>query len=122
MPGGRSVDLAEGLEEPVHPIGGDSDAGVANRHIDFVVLIVQDMRHNRDHDFARRGELDGVTEQIDEDLAQPGHIAEQGVWNMILDHIGQIDMLFRGARREQIERALETVAQVKGLLLEVELA
>src|SRR5205823_12577473 len=70
-PAGRDVRLAEGLEEPVSAIGGDPDARVP--HGEVIADRAGPLGRagaGRDDDLTGLGELDGVVEQIEQDLAE----------------------------------------------------
>ena len=75
----RGVRLAERLEQPVDAVRRDADAGVANRDVDFPVPPAFDRRPASGRPPSTRrprplGELDGVRQQIEDDLAQPAGI------------------------------------------------
>jgi hypothetical protein len=82
---GGGVDLAEGLEQPVDPVRGDADAGVADRELEQHAIrrgrrriagIGERAPAHLDRDAAARGELDGVVDEVDEHLAQAGDVAD----------------------------------------------
>ncbi len=73
----------------------------------------------RQHDLARLGELDRVAEQVEQDLAQPRHVADDGRRHLALEHVGEVEVLLGRARADQVERRLDAVAQVERLRLDV---
>ena len=93
--GGRRVDLAERLEEPAHPVGRDADAGVAD--VDVIDRRVSGARSRlaagRDHDLAALGELDGVGQQVEHDLAEAARVADGRLGRPRLDVVGELEAL-----------------------------
>lgn len=69
----RRVELLERLEDAVEVLGGDADAGVPHVEDDTVALAV----HADAHLAARRGELHGVGEQVEQHLPHAHRVAEQ---------------------------------------------
>ena len=49
-----------------------------------------------EHHLAYLGELDGVAEQVDQDLAQTSHVAHDGLRRVFGHHVGQIQPFLRG--------------------------
>src|SRR5258706_1293370 len=97
MTGGRGIDLLEGFEKPILALEGNANAGIAHgevqqplfRMTDEIGVIFMAERgaaratrsgRNVDHDFTLVREFNGVTDEIDQDLAQPGDIADQYFW------------------------------------------
>ena len=74
------------------------------------------------HDFAALGELDGVADEIHDDLAQPAGVAHQGVGTSGRDVTGQLQSLRVGPHGQQFERRREAVGQVERDDVEGELA
>ena len=79
------------------------------------------MRLDRDDHLAVLGELDRVAEQVDQDLAQPGHVADDHFGCLRGDQVGQLQPLLGSPGGQQVERALDALAQVKRLMLEFQL-
>ena len=81
----RGVAQLERLEQLGHAVGVDADAGVADldaqhRHGAAAVGDERAQLH-----LAHRGELDGVAEQVVDDLRQPRPVAEQPVRDVVGD-------------------------------------
>ena len=72
------IGLREGLEDVVQAIGGDADARVCNLEVQAVGLPLHSQR-----DLPVFGELDGVAQQFQQNLAQPVRVAMHE-----LSHIG----------------------------------
>ena len=49
----------------------DADAGIANRDDQPLCMILTVIESDRHSNFPRRGKLDGVANQIEEDLLEP---------------------------------------------------
>ena len=86
-PGDRGVGLAERLEQAAHPVGRDADAGVADGDGDLPARASSGpwldassapARDRHDH-LAGLGELDRVRQEVEDDLAQPSRVADQGL-------------------------------------------
>ena len=82
-------------------------------------LIAHALGADGQDDLARFGELDRVAQQVQQDLAQPRHVAQQHGGQLTLEHIGQLELLLGRPAADQIERRLDAVAQVKGLGLKI---
>ncbi len=65
-----AVGLPEGLEDAGLVLRRDPDAGVADPEPQPVVLVLLPLLVGQDHHLALLGELHGIAQQIDEDLAQ----------------------------------------------------
>ena len=117
LPGRRGVDLGEGAEQPVHPVGGDADAGVPHREGQPALV-----RAHRQDDLAGGGELHGVAEQVHEHLAQPGGVADEDGRQAGGQVARQVEALGAGLHGDQVQRALHAVAQREGPGLQLQLA
>ncbi len=75
-------------------LGGKADARVAHGEGQLGRVAVT-AAVTRQHDFAALGELDGVGEQVEQDLPQPRHVAAHGRRHVALEHVGEIELLLR---------------------------
>ena len=82
--GGRGVGLGEGLEETGDLGRRDADAGVADGHAQVGPLVRPGLRGRADQDLALLGELDGVGDQVGQDLGEA-----RGVAGEHLRHLGR---------------------------------
>ena len=73
-PGERPVHLSERLENHGLLFGGDADAGVAHREVQTASALPT-QRSTETETSALVGELDRISDQIDEDLPEPPRIA-----------------------------------------------
>jgi hypothetical protein len=76
----RIVGLLEPAEQPLANLGVEPDARVANGELEGLVLALDGQGH-----LAPVGELDGVAEQIAEDLRDPAAVAQPGALGLIGD-------------------------------------
>ena len=102
--------------------GSDADARIVHLEVDTVLPVIERLAVDRHEHFTLGRELDGIGQQVDEDLAQARHVAHQRLGRAVFDQVGQVEVLFLRARRHQVERVFDTAAQVEHLLLELELA
>ena len=70
----------------------------------------------------RFGELHRVAEQVEHDLPQAGHVADDRRRDVAFEHVGRIEVLLDGARGDQVQRRLDAFAQVERLRLDVHAA
>ena len=123
FPGHRGIGLGELFEDARQLIRRDADAGVPDGEADHGLPIRRCPRRRRHHDLALLGELEGVANEIAEDLPQPGRVAEDQLGNVGGD-VGQPARCGRSRARdpEQAGRGLQQVAEVKGDGLECQRA
>ena len=77
---------------------------------------------NLDDHFALLGELERVADQVDEDLPQARGIADDGAGRLRIVEVGEVEVLLRRARAEEVEHLLEAGDEVEADLLEFERA
>src|ERR1035441_81915 len=104
------INLLKRFEQAVLPVQRDADAGVTHGEMEqplfrmadkIGVLLMSEWDVARavrrggdfDHDLALMGKLNGVADQIDKDLAQPRHVADQNLRNGVVHQAGQVDSL-----------------------------
>ena len=121
-PGSRLVRLSEGLEDLADRGRIHADARVAHRDIEARAARGLRVHVRLDDHLALGGELDGVADQIHEDLPHPQRIAPQrAVLARRWPH-DQLDALGLGGAREQAGALLEHLAEIERQLLERDLA
>src|SRR5581483_12526609 len=81
----RRVDLAEGLEELGDALGRDADPGVAYGEVELVLAGRDRAGRDGDADLSPIGELDGVREQVREDLPEARHVADDRGRDAVVD-------------------------------------
>ena len=75
-----------------------------------------------DDDFALLGELDGVADEIDQDLPQTGDVADQNLGNGVIHGVSEVEVLLGGLGRQQIQRFLDAGVQLEGMIFQFEFA
>ena len=104
-------------------LSGDADAGVANREVQHGAPVGLRSRSfdAQDH-LAALGELDGVADQVDEDLAQPARVADQRRRDVgAMSQASSRPFLVR-PRRQSLGASITRVAQIEVDRVDVELA
>ncbi|MBK7991563.1 MAG: hypothetical protein IPK05_17995, partial [Comamonadaceae bacterium] len=108
----RGIHLAERLEQPVQPVDGNADAGVADRTEQQGHAIATLAPAKMDADFAAGGELHRVADQVDENLTQPGGVAENGARDRVIDPVQEVQTLVACGTAIDVQRAFEAFHQV----------
>ena len=101
-----AVDLLELLEQPALVLGCDADAGVADLHAQRLPALGGTV-HGRDaHDhLPALGELDGVAEVVEQNLAEPLRVAAQVTVHLRRDVDDQLEPLGLGALAQEADGA-----------------
>src|SRR5262249_16294215 len=97
---GGLVGLGKALEYAGLGLGGDTDAGVADRELEPDAGFALRLRRNVHRDAAALGELDRVAREIDEDLPQIVRIAAQRRRHLRHDRDDEFDTFRRRLRGE----------------------
>ena len=118
--------LLELGEQRGQRVGRDAHAGVLHRDGDLQVVVVGGrlgvggLADGHEHT-ARIGELDGVAEQIGDDLAHAHLVAQQRARQRRIDRPGDLDALLVGLRRQQLHHALHALVDRQRGGIEVQL-
>jgi len=67
------------------------------------------------------GELEGVADEVDEDLAEAGAIAADQGGEVAVEPVEEVEFLLGGAGCEQVEHAFDDFAEVEGDVLQLQL-
>jgi hypothetical protein len=118
--GGRAVDLGEGLEEVGQGFLWDSEAGVAHGEQEGDVVGGVVGAGHLDDDLALIGELEGVDDEVGQDLAKTARVPAESVGHISFNEGYQFDVFGLGAVGEDFDGGIERVAQVKIEVFEVE--
>ena len=121
-PSRGGVDLAEGREQPVHPILRDPDAGIADGELDAPGALPGRLGVDVHDDLALLGELDRVREQVEQDLSQAGHVPHDSRRHGLAEQAAELHVLLHRTWSNDLERPLDALAQVERLSLQIELA
>src|SRR6266540_6931041 len=110
------------MKQPAQAIRGNADAGVAHRELELEAALRtrrlrpaeidagQSPAADADENLAGGGKLDGVADQVDEDLPHAGDVADELGWGRRVDVAGQVEMLLRGFRSQEVKSFLNAAA------------
>ena len=116
----RRVGLAEGLEQAALHVRRDPDSGVADLHLEIErVGLRRRHRHRRD-DLAALRELDGVADQVREDLTEAAGVAAQRSRHPGIHRAQQLHSLALRPLGQQLHDLLERQPRVEVDDLELE--
>src|SRR6516162_11129370 len=76
---------------------------------------------NVQHHFAFVGELDGITDKVDDDLLETNRVAEDTIRQIGLNVAPQLQLFLVSARGEQTHCVFEGITEIKVSLVEFEL-
>ena len=79
-------------------------------------------RIDLDHDLALAGELDGVADEVDQDLPQPGDVADQDLGDGIVHQVGQVKVLLGRLGGQQVQGLLDAGVEFEGMMFQLEFA
>ena len=99
---GGAVGLGEGIEQLVDLLLGDADAGVDDRELQAAAIVPVFQRHHLQDDMAVVGELDGVADQVHQDLAQAAGIAVYALRAVGGEIEHQLHLLVDGRGHQQV--------------------
>ena len=111
--GRRSVGLDERLKDDPLLLPRDADPGIRDRKAENRVSSIPGLLPDVDEDLAPFGEFDGVADQVDEDLAQPPDIPDEGFRHIGSDTAGDLQPLFMRVEREERDGVSDRVTQAE---------
>ncbi len=120
MPGRGGIDLREALEQPVEAIGGNADAGVGDFDAQEGAAVRADAAAGIEDHMALVGELDGVADEIHDDLAQAAGIAARQHRNAGRDVDDELDALHRGLQGGGGDGLVDDVTKVEVHVLQLQ--
>src|SRR5581483_5653893 len=100
----RAAALLEGREDALLLVGGYAGAGVAHRTEQTDLGAGLFLHLHAHHDLAVLGELDGVADQVDDDLLKAARIADQRVRHLRRNLARQVQSLGVGADSQRLQR------------------
>ncbi|MDT4822466.1 hypothetical protein FQZ97_556660 [compost metagenome] len=112
-PGGTAFALHEGREQVLDVIPGDADAGVLDTDHYHRGLAVHRLDAGMQPDAAVAGELDGVAEEVEQDLPDADAIGMHRRRHPGIHAQAQLQALFMGLRQQQAQHAVDQFAQVQ---------
>ena len=89
-PSRRSVRLREGVEDQLLLIFGNPDTRVGNREVQCHLALACGVQLYLDTDLSPFGELDGIADEVHQDLPQPGGVGNQELRNRRLNPARQM--------------------------------
>jgi hypothetical protein len=101
---------------------GYADSRIHHRHVQRHFAASLRLRQDLHHDLAAHRELDGIADQVDQDLAQTRGVAQQGVRHIVGDMAGELEPFLAGPEAEGLHRVVQRVAQAELDRFEVQLA
>ena len=122
FPRRRAVRLREGLEQAVLHFRWDANARIDDVEAQHGVRRRLALFEDAHHHLAALGELDGVADEVEENLAQAARIAAQAAGHVRQDGARELDALALRPLRQHVERPLDCLHQIKVERLEGELA
>ena len=114
----RGIGLGKGLEQPGDAFLGQADARVLDVDVQTGTCFGSGMDTDAQFDLAGGGELDGIGEQIHQDLLDPQGVADQYVGYGVVDLLDQLEAFFAGAVVHHGTAALDQRAQTEGTRFE----
>ena len=93
LPRGRTVRLGEGFEDQFLLFGGNSNAGVGHAEVKDCLVGAFGFHRNPHGDFAPGGKLQGISNQIDDNLSQPVRVSDQRVGQIEGNVAGELQAL-----------------------------
>ena len=112
--GGGEVRLLEGVEDELLLFRRDADPPVLHAEAEQAAVFILTYRSDPDHDGPAGGELDGVADQVDHDLAQAPGVADQRIRRLGGGCEEHLETPFGGTARDGAQRLAHAGAQQKG--------
>ena len=79
--GSGAVRLREALKDRAELVGGNTDPRIRDRETQCARLQAAGFAPHQDGQFSPLGELNGIAQQVENDLPQPDGIADQQRWH-----------------------------------------
>ncbi len=95
-PGGGAVGLDERLEDLLPGLLGNPDSRVGHLETDPRRILFDPRSLDGDPNGTRRGELEGVAHQVDQNLSDPSQVADQDGGDVRTDEAGEPDLVEGG--------------------------
>src|SRR5258705_12024084 len=111
LPCSRRVRLLKRLEYPHLIFGLDSNACVSDEEVEHTPAFFTALQFDTQIDLASLRELDRVSDEVDDHLAQPSYIADQRVVNIGSDLEAEFEPLLFGAVSDRGDHVGNDLAQ-----------
>jgi hypothetical protein len=104
----RTISLAEGVEDKVQLVLGNTNTRISDTELESNTLVVHSQKTSTERNLALtvdlgRRELDGVTDEVGDDLAKTKRVTDELIWDIGLNIVGEIELVLRGANDEGLE-------------------
>ena len=119
---GGTICLAERFEDGALLLGGDADSRVLDGDVQGQMVGCDRFDGRVDPHVSLLRELDGVADQVQEDLTQSARVAGQNGWNVGGNAQQQLQVLFGRPGRERTKRIGDQIAKVEVDPLEFQFA
>ena len=120
--GGRAVFLGKGIKYQLLLFRGNADAGVAHRKMHRGSIAMAGALRDAQRDFAIFGELDGVADQVGQDLTDAAGVAQRMGRHFRQDFADQFDVFLVGAQRHRFQGFRDEAVQVEGNVFDEQFA
>ena len=114
--GGGTVRLGERLEDAADLLRGQADAGVPHGEFECYPVGLFLQGADAEFDLPRRGKLDGVAQQLEEDLLQPESISHQVVRCLWVVREHEAHPLGSGPAGDKAQEMFQEWLKLKGTL------
>ena len=98
------------------------DAGVADDEFEAINVVLHRRGVDLQGDFALLGELDGVADEVEEDLPHARGVAVEAGEDVRVDEGDEVDLVAPRGEGEEVDDFVDAGGQGEGLLLEDDLA
>ena len=116
------IGLGEGFEQPTKVVGAHADTGILDGDIQADANFLAGMKADQNFHPTGRRELDGVADQIQDDLLDPHRIPGQYVRHCDIDGLDEFQPFFHSAERHHRMAALQQRGQAETDGLEFQMA
>ena len=113
FPRGGSIRLRESAKDQLLFLGRNANTRVPDRKVNRRRVLSQGLQMHLQGDLPLLGKLDGITQEVHDDLAQAGGIAADPLRHLRLDLADQLKPFLMGTQSHRVHRFLETVAKVE---------
>ena len=117
---GRAIGLGERIKDELQLVGRNADAGIGHREMQPGSALGPRIESDVDHHLALLGELQGIADEIDDDLPQADRVPLEHVGHVGRHVASQLQPLLVGAGRQGVERVAQVIAQAEGDGIEVQ--
>ena len=112
-PSHRTVGLREGFENLLLLFDGHTDTSIPHGKMEEGGACLQ-LADDVDGDFTLFGKLDGIADQIDQDLADASGIADQSLGKFRVHVVDEFDSILVRAKTNRFHRLAQALAQIEG--------